>query len=60
MDWFEEAASWDFPEQKRTLADMGILAAEFCKLPYPPAKDPEVEGRLREFAKSLKGGKADG
>ena len=60
MDMFEEAASWDFPEEKRALAALGIRAAEYCKLPYPPAKDPELIGRLRAFAQSLKGGKADG
>jgi benzoyl-CoA reductase/2-hydroxyglutaryl-CoA dehydratase subunit BcrC/BadD/HgdB len=60
MDQFEEAASWDFPEQEKALADLGIRAAEFCKLPYPPARDPALEGRLRDFARSLKGGERNG
>ena len=60
MDMFEEAASWDFPEQKRALAEKGIRAEEFCKLPYPPTLDPALEGRLRDFAQSLKGGTPDG
>ena len=60
MDMFEEAASWDFPEEKKALEALGIRAAEFCKLPYPPAQDPTLEIRLRDFAKSLKGGTPDG
>ena len=60
MDQFEEAASWDFPEQKRALSDMGILSEEFCKLPYPPNRDPALEERLRRFARSLKGGTEHG
>ena len=60
MDWFEEAASWDFPEQKRALAEKGIRAEEFCKLPYPPMADPTLGERLRGFANSLKGGDGDG
>ncbi len=60
MNMFEEAASWDFPEEKKALAALGIRAAEFCKLPYPPGNDPELETRLRDFAKSLKGGTPDG
>ncbi len=60
MDMFEEAASWDFPEQRQALEAMGIRAAEFCKLPYPPMSDPTLAGRLRDFAKSLKGGTPNG
>ena len=60
MNQFEEAASWDFPEEKRALEALGIRAAEFCKLPYPPARDPALKARLRGFAGSLRGGTADG
>lgn len=60
MDVFEEAASWDFPEQKKALAGLGIKAAEFCKLPYPPERDATLEERLAEFARSLKGGGTNG
>jgi benzoyl-CoA reductase/2-hydroxyglutaryl-CoA dehydratase subunit BcrC/BadD/HgdB len=60
MNQFEEAASWDFPEEKRALEALGIRAAEFCKLPYPPARDPALKARLRDFAGSLRGGTADG
>ncbi len=60
MDWFEEAASWDFPEQKRALEAEGIRAAEFCKLPYPPEKDGTLKARMEAFVKELKGGAANG
>ena len=56
MDMFEEAASWDFPEQKKALSGLGIKAAEFCKLPYPPERDETLAERLGSFARSLKGG----
>ena len=60
MNWFEEAASWDFPEQKKALEAEGIRAAEFCKLPYPAEKDETLKARMEAFAAELKGGKADG
>ena len=60
MDWFEEAASWDFPEEKQALEAEGIRAAEFCKLPYPAEKDETLRARLEAFAAELKGGTADG
>ena len=60
MDWFEEAASWDFPEEKKALEAEGIRAAEFCKLPYPAEKDETLRGRLEAFVEELKGGAANG
>ena len=60
MDQFEEAASWDFPEEKRALEAEGIRAAEFCKLPYPAEKDETLRGRMAAFVEELKGGTADG
>ena len=60
MDQFEEAASWDFPEQKRALAALGVPAEQFCRLPYPPEKDGTLRERLAAFARSLKGGAANG
>lgn len=60
MDWFEEAASWDFPEEKAALEAMGIRAAEFCKLPYPADRDETLPARLEAFVEELKGGAANG
>lgn len=60
MNRFEEAASWDFPEEKRALEKEGIRAAQFCKLPYPAEKDETLRGRLEAFVEELKGGAANG
>ena len=60
MDMFEEAASWDFPEERKALAELGIEAREFCKLPYPAAGDAGLGERMADFVRSLKGGAANG
>ena len=60
MDQFEEAASWDFPEEKRALEAEGIRAAEFCKLPYPAEKDETLKARMAAFVEELKGGEENG
>lgn len=60
MDWFEEAASWDFPEEKRALGELGIRAEEFCKCPYPAERDETLGDRLTAFAASLEGGGENG
>ena len=60
MDMFEEAASWDFPEERKALAALGIEAREFCKLPYPAAKDPGLAERMADFVRGLKGGVSNG
>ncbi len=60
MNWFEEAASWDFPEEKRALEAEGIRAAEFCKLPYPAERDETLRARMGAFVEALKGGAENG
>ena len=60
MNRFEEAASWDFPEEKRALAALGIPAAEFCKLPYPAERDEDLKDRMAVFVGELKGGAGNG
>ena len=60
MDWFEEAASWDFPEEKRALEAEGVKAAQFCKLPYPAEEDETLRARMEAFAEELKGGAENG
>ncbi len=60
MNQFEEAASWDFPEQQRALTALGVRAEQFCKLPYPPEKDGTLRERLAAFARELRGGAANG
>ncbi|MBR4691853.1 MAG: 2-hydroxyacyl-CoA dehydratase [Oscillospiraceae bacterium] len=60
MDMFEEAASWDFPEQRKALAALGIEAREFSRLPYPASKDASLKERMEAFVKELKGGEDRG
>ena len=60
MNMFEEAASWDFPEEKKALEAEGVRAAEFCKVPYPARKDDTLKARVEAFVDSLKGGAANG
>ena len=56
MNRFEEAASWDFPEERRALEAEGIRAEDFCKLPYPAEKDESLKDRMAAFVEELKGG----
>jgi benzoyl-CoA reductase/2-hydroxyglutaryl-CoA dehydratase subunit BcrC/BadD/HgdB len=56
MDRYEEAASWDFPEQRRALAELGITAREFFHLPYPAFHDPGLKTDMANFVRELKGG----
>ena len=60
MNRFEEAASWDFPEQRRALAQLGIAAREFFHLPYPAAGVPGLKADMADFVRSLKGGGQNG
>lgn len=60
MNMFEEAASWDFPEQRRALAEIGIAAREFFHLPYPTAGDASLKADMADFVRSLKGGVQNG
>ncbi len=60
MNRFEEAASWDFPEEKKALEAEGVRAAEFCRLPWPPEGDETLRGRMGDFVRMLKGGGENG
>ncbi len=60
MNQFEEAASWDFPEEANALAARGISARAFSKLPYPADKDPGLGEKVADFVRGLKGGAGNG
>jgi benzoyl-CoA reductase/2-hydroxyglutaryl-CoA dehydratase subunit BcrC/BadD/HgdB len=60
MNRFEEAASWDFPEEKRALAAMGVAAREFRGLDYPIGKNPTLAEDVSSFAAEVKGGVCNG
>ena len=43
---YEEAASWDYPEQKKALEAKGIATASFAQCAWPCSEEPELAGRL--------------
>ena len=52
---YEEAASWDYPDQKKSLAGKGIPSIHFSGMEYPVAKNPDFPEKLAAFAGELKG-----
>jgi benzoyl-CoA reductase/2-hydroxyglutaryl-CoA dehydratase subunit BcrC/BadD/HgdB len=58
MNIFEEAASWDYPEQKKSLEKRSIDTAAFVKQQYPISKNEGLEDELIAFIQRMKGGKA--
>ncbi len=55
MNAFEEAASWDMPSQRKSLAARGIKTRAFTKMSYPVSKNSALESGLKTFIESLKG-----
>lgn len=53
---YEEAASWDYPSQKKSLESRGIKTAAFSKMVWPADKNEGLEEKLEQFANTLKGG----
>lgn len=57
---FEDAASWDYPSQKKSLESRGISTACFAKMAWPAAQNEGLSERLEAFAHAMKGGAGDG
>lgn len=57
---YEEAASWDYPSQKKSLEGRGIRTAAFAKMEWPAAKNVDLSEKFAQFAEILKGGGIDG
>lgn len=57
---YEEAASWDYPSQKKSLEGRGIRTACFCKMAWPAYKNGGLAQGLSAFAEELKGGVSHG
>ena len=57
---YEEAASWDYPSQKKSLESRGIPTACFAKMAWPAHRNEGLEGRFRAFVSTLKGGASRG
>lgn len=53
---YEEATSWDYPSQKKSLEGRGIPTACFTKMVWPAAKNEGLDEKLQVFAEQLKGG----
>lgn len=53
---YEEAASWDYPSQKKSLESRGIRTAAFTKMAWPTKQNEGLKAKLEEFAETLKGG----
>jgi len=52
---YEEAASWDYPSEKKSLESRGILTKAFVKMSYPVSANVGLEDKIREFTKALGG-----
>lgn len=52
---YEEAASWDYPSQKRALDECGIASVLFNKMKYPAAANAELSERIAAAAENLRG-----
>ena len=48
-DAYDEAASWDFPSQRKALEERGIPFASCVKRAYPPVFEEEFRGNLQEL-----------
>ena len=53
---YEEAASWDYPSQKKSLEDRGIRTANFAKMQWPVEKNEGLQDALNAFVSESKGG----
>ena len=53
---YDEVATWDIPNQKKSLASRGIVSCVFGKMLWPVVKNEGLDERLAAFAKELKGG----
>lgn len=54
---YEEAASWDYPSQKKHLEERGLQTACFAKMQWPLKKNENLEADIEAFIHDLKGGK---
>lgn len=51
---YEEAASWDYPSQKKLFDTKGIPSAHFAKMMYPVANNVHLYEDLKEFISSVR------
>jgi len=53
---YEEAASWDYPSQKKSLEERGIKTAGFFQMAYPMEENEGLKEKVEGFVAGLKGG----
>ncbi len=51
---YEEAASWDYPSQRRSLGARGIPSAHFAKMRYPTEDNAGLGRELANFVESIR------
>lgn len=51
---YEEAASWDYPSQKKALDEAGKASACFAKMLYPVSRNQGLAEAIGEFVDTLK------
>lgn len=56
MNEYEEAASWDYPPQKKSLEANGKKTVCFYKMKWPFAKNEDISDKINAFANEMKGG----
>ena len=59
-DEYDEAASWDYPSQKKALDGQQIPSANFCKRKLAAAEDAELAEGLEALKTKLEGGAQNG
>ncbi|MBE6015617.1 MAG: 2-hydroxyacyl-CoA dehydratase [Lachnospiraceae bacterium] len=57
MNEYEEAASWDYPPQKKSLEAAGKKTLYFAKMKWPFKDSEDISAKLDAFANDLKGGR---
>ena len=53
---YEEAASWDYPSQKKALEAKGVKTACFAKMEWPVSKNEGLQDELNAIVSGWKGG----
>ncbi len=57
---YEEAASWDYPSQKKSLESRGIQTMHCVKMQWPVSKNEHLKETIDHFLSSMKGEEQDG
>ena len=50
---YEEAASWDYPSQKKSLDEQGIKNGSWVKMQYPAGLNEGLAQSIAQFVKGL-------